>query len=587
MMAPSVGTGASSLMAATTDGLFPIARPRRNARPASLSAGIIVLVFFMVAIVATGFAFIDAQQRALDVHREAAESMRTTLDLLTEADSIITRLAVGDEAASLTDYYGALEALGALSAANMPLLDPYLAGETGALAAAQLLESDWTEAVRLASMADLAGARALLIDRDTGGLVRELRDAEDNFLEQWTARFSIYEERIAIGTWVVLLLQVAGGTLAIVGLIHAYRLSRVEANGRAAAVAYADASRDQVKKLFDMADVLQVAADHTDANAVLRATAADLVPGFPGALYIFNNSRDRLVLTSFWDRGTDQPLPETIPPSQCWALKRGKPHLNHANGSKLCCDHHSTGDAVLEIPMMARGEFLGLLQLFARGDEAEARLLAVENMGAALADGMSLALANIALREKLRNQALRDPLTGLYNRRYMEDTLTRFVRLAEREQRTLSVIMIDLDNFKRLNDEHGHAMGDAVLRETASTIVSSLRETDVACRYGGEELIVILPDCELDKAAEKAELLRLRIESLSATHNTAISASFGVASIPHTSHATTDLLAAADAALYRAKQGGRNCVMKAPRRIGRPELAHDDVIELMPRQAAE
>jgi diguanylate cyclase (GGDEF)-like protein len=179
---------------------------------------------------------------------------------------------------------------------------------------------------------------------------------------------------------------------------------------------------------------------------------------------------------------------------------------------------------------------------------------------------MSLALANMGLREKLRNQALRDPLTGLYNRRYMEDCLQRFVRLAERENREVSVVMVDLDHFKRLNDEHGHAFGDAVLRDSAMAIVGSLRETDVVCRYGGEEIVVILPDCNLDRAADKAELLRIRIEALSKTHSAEISASFGVSSVPYTSTGVMDLLAAADGALYRAKQEGRNRVVAAATR---------------------
>lgn len=197
----------------------------------------------------------------------------------------------------------------------------------------------------------------------------------------------------------------------------------------------------------------------------------------------------------------------------------------------------------------------------------------------------------MALREKLRNQALRDPLTGLYNRRYMEDLLQRFVRLAERENREVSVVMVDLDHFKRLNDEHGHAFGDTVLRESAHALVSALRETDIVCRYGGEELVVILPDCNIERAADKAELLRQRIEALGETHKAAISASFGVASIPHTSGGVADLLAAADVALYKAKQNGRNQVQKSPDRAyrerGREPVQHASSAEVIALEAAE
>jgi diguanylate cyclase (GGDEF)-like protein len=316
------------------------------------------------------------------------------------------------------------------------------------------------------------------------------------------------------------------------GMFFAFRSSAREADGRSAALKSADTSREQVARLFEMADVLQSATDYGDANQVLKATATELLPGFSGALYVFNNSRDRLVLSTSWGRPEGAMPPETIQPDSCWALKRGKPHLNRVDGSKLCCEHHNGPDTVLEIPMIARGEIMGLFQLFSTGENAEARLEAITGLGSAIADGMSLALANMGLREKLRNQALRDPLTGLYNRRYMEDCLQRFVRLADRENREVSVVMVDLDHFKALNDQHGHAFGDAVLRDTAMTIVGALRETDIVCRYGGEEMVVILPDCNLDRAADKAELLRTRIEGLGQTHAAEISASFGVASVP-------------------------------------------------------
>ena len=166
-------------------------------------------------------------------------------------------------------------------------------------------------------------------------------------------------------------------------------------------------------------------------------------------------------------------------------------------------------------------------------------------------------------------------MTGLYNRRYMEDALERFVSLGSRSGASTAVIMLDLDNFKKLNDEHGHAKGDAVLRDVAAQIVGCLRPTDVVCRYGGEELVAILPDCSLEDVLEKAEILRQRIESLSASHECAISASLGVATIPETATSATDIVPIADAALYAAKKAGKNCIVAAEKRAGReaPRLA--------------
>ncbi len=329
-------------------------------------------------------------------------------------------------------------------------------------------------------------------------------------------------------------------------------------------------SREQIQELFAMTDMLQAAETYDDAGAVLMATARRLLPGYGAALYVFNNSRDRLDLARAWDMPEGMIAQEMLSPSNCWALKRGKPHINAPHEATLCCAHHASQIASVELPMMACGQLHGLL-IITHGmpEGAFDRLMTVRRLGRALADSMSLALSNISLREKLRTQSLRDPLTGLYNRRYMEDALERFVSLGSRTGGSTAVIMLDLDNFKKLNDEHGHAKGDAVLRDVAAQIVGGLRPTDVVCRYGGEEIVAILPDCSLEDALEKAESLRQRIESLGTSHACAISASLGVATVPETATSATDILPIADAALYAAKKAGKNQVTAAEKRAGR------------------
>ena len=333
-------------------------------------------------------------------------------------------------------------------------------------------------------------------------------------------------------------------------------------------------AKRQTDELFAMTDMLQSADTYEDATAVLQATSQRLLPAYGAALYVFNNSRDRLDLTGQWNMPEGHHVAETLAPSNCWALKRGKPHINDPVGVTLCCAHHSSLAASVEIPMMARGQVYGLLVYVTEGDGAFAALKEIRRLCRALADSMSLALSNIALREKLRTQSLRDPLTGLYNRRYMEDALERYVSLSERTGGATAVLMIDLDNFKLLNDQHGHAKGDAVLRDVASQLVGGLRPSDVVCRYGVEELLVILPGCGLEDAALKAENLRQRIAGLSDVHETAVSASFGVAAIPETATGANELIAIADSALYRAKGAGKNRVVQADRRGGvSPRLA--------------
>ena len=328
----------------------------------------------------------------------------------------------------------------------------------------------------------------------------------------------------------------------------------------------AEGSRVQIEQLFAMTDMLQSAENHDDAGAILEATATQLMPQFRGALYIFNNSADRLDLTRYWPHGEGCNPAEALVPSNCWALKRGKPHINDPHAGTLCCLHNNGVMSTLELPMIARGKVHGLLMLAIGGPDGTAQLQGVTRIGRALADSVSLALANIALQEKLRTQSLRDPLTGLYNRRYMEDALERYLSMAERSDTATSVVMIDLDQFKLLNDTHGHAKGDAVLRDVAVQLVGALRPSDVVSRYGGEELLVIMPGCGLDDAMMKAEMLRARIESLGAVHGAAVSASLGVACVPETSNGVVDVVAMADTALYAAKRGGRNRVVAAPRR---------------------
>jgi diguanylate cyclase (GGDEF)-like protein len=335
--------------------------------------------------------------------------------------------------------------------------------------------------------------------------------------------------------------------------------------------AEAENTKLQVQELFAMTDMLQAAEDHEDAGAVLMATARRLLPQFGGALYVFNNSRDRLDLAKSWNTSEGFNPAAALLPNNCWALKRGKPHINDAQSDTLCCMHQVGTAATVEVPMLARGQVHGLLMLSIEGEDAQLELEDVRRVARALADSMSLALSNIALREKLRTQSLRDPLTGLYNRRYMEDALERYISLGERTGSATAVLMIDLDNFKRLNDDHGHAKGDAVLRDVASQLVTALRPSDVVARYGGEELLVILPNCGLEDAALKAEMLRLRIAGLSDAHGATISASFGVATVPETATSAADVIPMADAALYEAKKAGKNCVVNADKRASRDD----------------
>jgi diguanylate cyclase (GGDEF)-like protein len=215
---------------------------------------------------------------------------------------------------------------------------------------------------------------------------------------------------------------------------------------------------------------------------------------------------------------------------------------------------------------VSQGEVTGLLYLegLARGDEErQPQHVLIDR----LAGQVALALSNAKLRESLRRQSIVDALTGLFNRRYLDETFKReFVRAA-RKAMPLSLIVLDLDHFKRVNDTFGHEAGDILLKQVAQQIRAEIRESDLACRFGGEEIVLLLPECELDAALDRAEKIRRAISLLEVQVNGrtlgTVTASFGVATFPKHGDTPEALLHAADLALYRAKHEGRNRVMAA------------------------
>jgi len=321
----------------------------------------------------------------------------------------------------------------------------------------------------------------------------------------------------------------------------------------------------EVATLFRMGELLQSSVTPDDIRRVVAHTAEELLPELSGAFYAFNNSRDRLDVLGLWGHARLPPqLPEHFAPNECWALKRGRPH-GRTVADTLRCDHAGDEDGcALCVPMQARGEVYGVLQFFngGTGSLAPARV----ELAQALADAVSLALANLALREKLRNQALRDELTGLYNRRFLEECLPRMVAHAERRGAPVSVLMLDLDHFKQVNDRYGHAVGDAVLREVAGLLTARLRRMDIACRYGGEELIVLMPDCPAGDALARASEICGMVRSLRERGDSVlppVTISAGVATWPDHGEQIGKVIEAADAALYAAKRAGRDRAVPA------------------------
>jgi diguanylate cyclase (GGDEF)-like protein len=330
----------------------------------------------------------------------------------------------------------------------------------------------------------------------------------------------------------------------------------------------------EITLLGEMGDLLQTSRDVEEAYAISAQSARKLFPAQAGALYVISASRNLLEAVAVWGESPQGSDERVFAPDDCWALRRGQVHLVLNPSAGLVCKHvRANGPATLPylcVPMMAQSEALGVLHLQCcqpglepgeRNHIAESK----QRLAEAVADSIALALANLKLRETLRNQSIRDPLTGLFNRRYMEETLERETRRAKRSGASLGIIMADIDHFKRFNDAYGHEAGDAVLRALGKLLQTRVRGEDIACRYGGEEFTFVLPSASLHATQQRAEELReqaqyLRVEQGSQSLGS-LTLSLGVAVYPQHAETWEAVLQAADAALYRAKESGRNRVM--------------------------
>jgi diguanylate cyclase (GGDEF)-like protein len=275
---------------------------------------------------------------------------------------------------------------------------------------------------------------------------------------------------------------------------------------------------------------------------------------------------------------SDCELPATeFEASECWALRTGHPHLVVAGDSTAPCVHAAgVTSSYLCIPILAQGEPLGILHLQALTDSAQFEH-AESSLKTTFAGQVGLSIANIKLREALRTQSVRDALTGLYNRRYLEEVLERELRRAGRATHTLGILMIDLDHFKTFNDTYGHDAGDVVLRETAACLLKGVRAEDFVCRYGGEEFVVILPTADIEASRLRGERLRARIRELPVSYQGKplgmVTISVGVAAFPLHGTSPKELMAEADSALYEAKRGGRDRVVVATAKVVEEEVA--------------
>ena len=327
----------------------------------------------------------------------------------------------------------------------------------------------------------------------------------------------------------------------------------------------------QISLLNKMGDMLQACRGVKETYSVIIDAAQQLFPHDSGCLSLVSADATGFQQVAAWGRLKAPGNPFQV--HDCWGLRRGKIHIAETGSSEAHCGHlaeSSPEHGYICAPLAVRGEMLGMLHLHcdtsvSRTGKAFPSVSSRQHLVQTAVEHISLSIANLKLQEHLRQQSIRDALTGLYNRRHMEDTLARETLRARRNGITLGVIMTDVDHFKKFNDTYGHQAGDALLRELGHFLRHAVREEDIACRYGGEEFILIMPTADTDIVMNRAEWIRERVEhSLKVEFNGSllppVTLSLGAAIFPDCADDSLSVVRAADAALYHAKQNGRNRV---------------------------
>jgi len=330
-------------------------------------------------------------------------------------------------------------------------------------------------------------------------------------------------------------------------------------------------NEQNMKAIAKLSDILQACHTRTEAYPIISATAKSLFRDASGALSIIMEGSQELATVALW--GDDRTMLPAFSFDDCWALRTGQLYEVGGSGANAPCRHFraSPHGPYVCLPLSVYGGTTGLLHVSVSPSAAiddEMRRLILS-----FGDVIKLSLSNLRLRETLSEQAMRDHLTTLFNRHYLAETLPREIRRAQRSKSPLVVAMLDIDHFKALNDTHGHDAGDAILKEVGRILRCSLRAGDMACRYGGEEFLLILPECDLENALRRVEGICLEIKGTAVEFQgqplPKVTMSAGLAPLDEELSSDETLIGAADEALYAAKQNGRDRIeiFSAKRRL--------------------
>lgn len=321
----------------------------------------------------------------------------------------------------------------------------------------------------------------------------------------------------------------------------------------------------EVQLLGELNEWLQSSHSLEELFQMVARFMTHILPNAEGSVYVYSNSRDVLDGSAAWNGGTVKPH---IHPEECWGLRRGRTYEYGASEVDFTCDHAEPHDGrpYYCFPILAHGETVGLMHL--RSAEGHERTFRNNKKLARMcAEQISMAIANVRMRDQLHDQSVRDPLTGLFNRRHMTECLRKAINTSQNTGAPLSLIAVDVDHFKKFNDNHGHDAGDMILRAVGTALEKACDGDQVACRMGGEEFTLILPGTYDDDAISMAEQLRQSIEAISLRYGEktlpTVTISLGVSHYPQHGSMPQELMRSADEALYEAKAKGRNQVQKA------------------------
>ena len=535
----------------------------------------------------TGQRFVEASHWVMRAH-EVISQLELVHGNVEDVEAGIQALLSTGKVPDLTNFQDALRDLPQeLKQLRRMLIDPRMLERLDVLEvdvrSRLLTAQELQDARRRAGQFDLGRAAAIYArENPIGAIRRQLAAMQEDELRILKERQQRADQLQRSTEYLLLVLRLA----AMVGLVlsyfvikHEYRSVllreaeldqlRVELQGANAGLSHSvgDLAKqnEQIESLNRMVELLQRCQQIDEAFKVLCTYLPGVTECGAGALYLLQPSTQLLERVIDW--GGPAEKAEMFATDWCWGLRRGRDHVMHGEVTNPICEHIGEVDTGLTvcIPLAAHGDTQGMICLQRAtwtSEEAKRHLVFLETA----IEQISLGLANLRLRDALRAQSIRDPLTGLFNRRYMEESLEREIARATRNSTPVAVLILDLDHFKNVNDTYGHSAGDNLLREVGAILRFRSRTEDVAARHGGEEFLLMLPGMGKIDAVQRAEELRIAISDIQLLDDgvdlpKAITVSIGVAVFPDHGYAADDLLRAADKALYRAKNAGRDRVV--------------------------